>query len=299
MLVGPTASGKTGISLELAAETFEIISADSVQVYRLLDIGSGKPTRTEREKVIHHCIDIVDPDFNFTAGEFCRRAVNAVREIKDRGKIPFFAGGTGLYIDAFFQGLADIPPVEQSVRMELLQELERDGLVCLYRRLRECDPEFAGRIHPNDRQRILRGLEVFRQFNKPLSGFFDKRSGHESDKTLYIGLNPDRSDLAARIDRRVDMMLAAGFVDEVRSLRDMGYGSRLKSMRSIGYAEVNAYLDGKLSPAELGERIKTNTRHYAKRQMTWFRRNKRIRWFSSCAVGEIRDCVSEWITRSA
>jgi tRNA dimethylallyltransferase len=292
--VGPTASGKTALALELAYLGFEIISADSVQVYRYLDIGSGKPTESERAAVRHYCIDIVEPDYNFTAGEFCRHADAAACEIAKRGKLPLFVGGTGLYLDAYFFGLSEIPPVPESVKMALSNELRERGVAALYAELKACDPVFASRIHPNDRQRILRGLEVIRQCGKPLSSFFGSAVGKVSGKTCFIGLRMDRTLLRERISRRVDAMLAAGLVDEVRSLRNRGYGPELKSMKSIGYAEVNQFLDGKLDEKELAEKIKINTGRYAKRQMTWFGKNDRIQWFTPDEKNMLIEVVRKW-----
>jgi tRNA dimethylallyltransferase len=295
VLAGPTASGKTRVSLELAGTDFEIVSADSVQVYRFLDIGSGKPSRSQMEQVRHHCIDIVDPDCNFTAGEFIRRAGEAVEEIYGRGKIPLFVGGTGLYIDSFFKGLSHIPPVDQSIKEDLLNELGEEGLPVLYGKLARCDAALAERVHPNDRQRILRGLEVFRQCNRPLSSFYNERVPRESPRTLYLGIRVGREELHGRIGRRVDEMLAAGFVEEVRSLRERGFGPGLKSMKTIGYAEINGFLDGHIEAGDLADRIKGSTRRYAKRQMTWFGKNQGMRWFSPDDERLMKETVSQWL----
>ncbi len=281
--------------MELAHLGFEVVSADSVQVYRYLDIGSGKPTREERERVRHHCIDIADPDYGFTAGEFCKRARLAEEEISKRGKVPLFVGGTGLYIDSYFKGLSEIPPVDDSIKNVLLRELEDSGLPTLYAELAACDAAFAAKIHPHDRQRILRGLEVFRQFGRPLSSFYESTVSRVGGPVLYIGLTVPRDELGARIGRRVDLMLDAGFIDEVRELRSRGYGPDLKSMKSIGYAEIHGFLDGAMALEDLGERIKTNTRRYAKRQMTWFSRNGRVQWFSPEETQKISGVVSRWL----
>ncbi len=294
VLVGPTASGKTALSLELAAFGFEIISADSVQVYRYLNIGSGKPAVEERSSVRHYCIDIVDPDYNFTAGEFCRCADSAVGEIAQRGKVPLFVGGTGLYIDSYFFGLSEIPTVEESIKKDLLQELQKRGIASLYKELKECDPAFASRIHPNDRQRILRGLEVFRQSGRPLSSFFGETMRRASENTLFVGLRVARDVLRERISERVDSMLRSGLVEEVECLRERGYGPDLKSMKSIGYAEVNLFLDGHMDKSGLAEKIKINTARYAKRQMTWFGKNDRIQWFAPEEKSRIFDVILKW-----
>ncbi len=292
--MGPTASGKTALSLELAALGFDIISADSVQVYRYLDIGSGKPTLEERSSVRHYCIDIVEPDYNFTAGEFCRFADYAVDEITKSGRVPLFVGGTGLYIDSFFFGLSEIPPVGESVKQDLLHELQKRGIASLYSELQECDPAFAARIHPNDRQRILRGLEVFKQCGKPLSSFFGNALRRASVNTVFIGLHVKRNALRERISGRVDTMLRSGLVEEVEDLRRRGYGPDLKSMKSIGYAEVNLFLDGHIDKRILAEKIKINTARYAKRQMTWFGRNNLIQWVAAEEKSTIFDIILKW-----
>jgi len=295
VLVGPTASGKTDLSLRIAGDEFEIVSADSVLVYRYLDIGSGKPTVDERASIAHHLIDIVDPDHHFTAGDFCRAAREAAEGIAGRGKIPLFVGGTGLYIDALFRGLSEIPRVDPLVKTGLEGELEVRGLQALYEELRESDPVFSSRVHMNDRQRILRGLEVFRGTGEPLSAFFGKARGIDSDATLYLGLAPEREALNRRIDARVDSMMERGFLDEVQSLRERGYGPGLKSMKSIGYAELHAHLDGREGLAESVAGIKLETRRFAKRQVTWFRRNPKVQWFTHINLANINNLIHNWL----
>lgn len=278
----------------MAEHGFEIISADSVQVYRYLDIGSGKPSAAQRKKVLHHLIDIIDPDLNFSAGDFCREAIKAADKISHRGNLPLFVGGTGLYIDAFFKGLSEIPVISSPVKARLKEELNTGGLQPLYEELCRCDPIFAEKIHHNDRQRILRGLEVYRETGRPLSGYFGSKEGHESDNTLYIGLRTEKQDLYKKIDTRVDTMISEGLVDEVVRLRGMGYGPGLNSMKSIGYAECNEYLDGDLSLEKAVEKIKIQTKRYAKRQMTWFRKNPRIYWYNVFDLEKIMNLVYSW-----
>jgi tRNA dimethylallyltransferase len=295
VLVGPTAVGKTELSLWIAEDHFEIISADSVQVYRYLNIGSGKPAGFQRQLITHHLIDIVDPDYWFTAGDFCRRAMIACEEIQSRGKIPLFVGGTGLYIDSFFKGLSDVPDVDHSYREQLHAEIEERGLEALYEELKRSDSEFAEQIHPHDRQRIVRGLEIYRAFGKPLSAYHREKGARESEKTLYLGLTMERDLLRKTIDRRVDTMIADGFVDEVIGLREMGYGPELNAMRSIGYLQMNEYLDRKLPFDEAVECMKRETKRYAKRQMTWFRKNPTLRWFHRTEALKVKDCVHQWL----
>ncbi len=266
--------------MSLPPDLFEIVSYDSVQIYRYLDIGSGKPDCEERSRIKHYCIDIADPDEDFTAGDFVRCAEDACREISEKGKIPVFVGGTGFYLDAFFQGLSGIPDISREVKESVKARLEKKGLSALYEELKLADPDFAGSIHPNDRQRVLRGLEVLEGTGSPISRFYAGRQGHESDDTFYIGLWVEREKLIEKISARVDSMISRGFIEEVENIRKMGYGPELKAMKTIGYLELNMYLDGLIDIEKAIENIKTETRRYAKRQMTWFRRNSRIKWYS-------------------
>lgn len=265
-----------------------------MQVYRYLDIGSGKPAPEERDAVKHHLIDIVDPDYRFTAGDFCREAGGASRDIRSSGKIPLFVGGTGLYIDSFFLGLSEIPAIDQGIKEQLLAEFREQGLDSLYRELQICDNAFAARIHSNDRQRILRGLEVYRGTGRSLSSYFDEKKSHESERTLYLGLRMEKEELHKRIDLRVMKMIASGFLEEVTRLRAMGFTPNLNSMRSIGYAELNDYLDGRTGWEEAIDKIRTETKRYAKRQMTWFRKSKKIHWFGCNEMDAINDLVNRW-----
>jgi tRNA dimethylallyltransferase len=293
--VGPTAVGKTGASLAMAEDgSCEIISADSVQVYKYLNIGSGKPELIDRERIRHYCIDVVDPEVPFTAGDFCREARKGAGEIASHGRVPLIVGGTGLYVDSYFQGLSDIPEIPRSVREGIREELLERGLQDLYDELVRVDPGFGSGIHPNDTQRITRGLEVYRGTGRPLSSYYDSKHQYGSDDTLYLGLHEDRAVLRKRIDERVDRMMERGFVDEVRSLRERGYGPELKSMKSIGYAEINGFIDGRMSLKETVDAIKTVTKQYAKRQMTWFSKNERIHWFRINELQGILNLLHRW-----
>ncbi len=260
-----------------------------------MDIGSGKPSHEQRNEVIHYCIDIADPDYRFTAGDFCRKAEEACSAIKNTGKIPLFVGGTGMYIDAFFDGLSNIPPVNTDIRNQLQKRLSIEGTEPLYRELEEYDGAWAARIHHNDRQRILRGLEVFLSTGRPISSYHEGSRGNYSDETLYLGLYCDRSELINRINDRVEQMIKKGFIEEVEKLRQMGYGPDLKSMKSLGYAQLHAYIDGKFNLDEAVAVIKHETARYAKRQMTWFRRNKRINWFNKNQVEKLKEMMYNWI----
>ncbi len=279
----------------MARDEFEIISADSVQVYKYLDIGSGKPEPSERERVCHYLIDRVEPDYPFTAGDFCREANAALQEIMGRGKLAMMVGGTGLYIDSFFQGLSDIPDVSKDIREILRDEMRERGPEALHEELLKVDPGFGERISSRDTQRIMRGLEVYRGTGRPLSSYFRDRRHNRPGGPLYIGIFEEREVLRKRIDRRVETMMARGLVEEVRSLRERGYGPGLKSMRSIGYAEVNRLLDGESDMADTVNKIKTVTKQYAKRQMTWFGKNDRIQWFKNTDMKRIDALIRQWL----
>lgn len=260
-----------------------------------MNVGSGKPSKEEMISVPHHLIDIVDPDYDFSVGDFCRVAFDSAMDILSRKRFPLFVGGTGLYIDSFFKGLSEIPAIGNDIRDELKKDLEDRGVEVLYNELMEHDPAFASGIHCRDVQRILRGLEVWRGAGRALSDYHRTRTGHESGDTLYIGLNIERSLLYDRINRRVDRMVKSGFVSEVKQLLEMGYGRGLKSMKSIGYAELLRYCENEISLHDAIVEIKKNSRHYAKRQLTWFRRNKKILWFNPSDKKLITAHVREWM----
>ncbi len=294
VLVGPTASGKTALALETAGDRFEILSVDSVQVYRHMDIGSGKPTPEERRALPHHCIDLVDPDYPFTAADFVEEARKGVESMKERGKVPFFVGGTGLYLDAWFLGLDDIPEVSLEVRNRVLEDIHERGHTAMFDELRKVDPYFASSIHPNDSQRLGRGLEVYRETGRPLSSYFARKSEYPDRDIFYAGIHMERKELHGRIEKRVDDMMRRGFLEEVRRLRDMGYGPDLKSMRSIGYREMQLYLEGTIDLEEAVRIMKRETRRYARRQMTWFRARNAIRWYDEDEWDRLRKDIAEW-----
>jgi len=295
IVTGPTASGKSDLSIELAGDVFEVVSADSVQVYRYMDIGSCKPSLAEREQVPHHMIDIVDPDYQFTAGDYCNGASDVCVEIYKRARIPMFVGGAGLYIDSFFFGISGIPDIPGHVKGGLIEEIEQKGPAVLYEELMLADPLFASRIHMNDRQRIVRGLEVFRWTGRTISSFHNEKVTFSGDDNLFIGIHRERDELHRRIDARVDRMIELGLVDEVVKLRGMGYGSDLNSMKSIGYQEMNDCLDGKTDLESAIAGIKVNTKKYAKKQMTWFKRNSAITWFMPSETREIKNKIDKWL----
>lgn len=277
---GPTASGKSALALEVAERIGgEIINADSMQVYRGMDIGTAKPSREERQRVPHHLYDIVDPDVNFTAADFREQASRAIAAIERRGKRVILVGGTGLYIRILTRGLADSPGGDEEIRRELEAEARRKGLESLHRRLAAVDPVTAARLHSNDAIRIVRALEVFLLTGRPLSAFQQEhRFADERYRCLKLGIAVEREILYRRVEERVDRMIADGFVEEVRGLLAAGYSPSLKSMGSIGYREICSHLAGEYPLEEAVRRIKQSTRQYAKRQMTWFRRDPEIIW---------------------
>jgi tRNA dimethylallyltransferase len=280
VILGPTSSGKSELAVRLAELCGgEIVNADSMQVYRGMDIGTAKPSREQRQRVPHHLLDIVDPDADFSASDFRREAARAISVIREKGKHVFVVGGTGLYIKALLKGLVDSPRGEESIRRELRETAMECGGVELLRRLAEIDPVTAARLHPNDQVRIIRALEVFRQTGRPISSF---RSEHDFAGDFYdalkIGITVERSELYRRIEERVERMIAEGFLAEVRQLLDRGFNPGLKPFRAIGYKELCGYLAGNYPFEEALRLIKRDTRRYAKRQITWFRQDNEIKW---------------------
>ncbi len=295
VITGPTAAGKSDLAIELAGGIFEIVSADSVQVYRYMDIGSGKPSQEDLRKVEHYLVDVVNPDYQFTAGDFCAYAEAACDKIYEKKKIPLFAGGSGLYIDSYFKGLSDIPDIPLQVREGLIREMDEKGPDALYRELMRVDPVFAAKIHVNDRQRIIRGLQVFRGTGRPISSYHGEKVSRPDDDCLFIGLFRQKDELVARINSRVDRMVESGLVDEVRGLRAMGYSTELNSMKSIGYMEINEFIDNKRDLASSIENIKLNTKQFAKKQITWFKKNRNIIWFEPSEKEKIKNIINNWL----
>lgn len=283
VICGPTASGKTALSVELARRLGgEVVSADSMQIYRRMDIGTAKPTPEEMGGVPHHMIDVADPEENYSVARYVSDAVPIVDDILARGRVPVVAGGTGLYIDNLIAGRQFAPfPEDSGLRRSLQARAEAEGLPVLLEELRRVDPEAAGRLHPNDEKRIIRALEVFLSTGKTIT-----RHNEESAtippryRPLMIGLDfEDREQLRRRIDLRVDEMMKRGLEEEVRDLLGSGVPAHCTAMQAIGYKEiVRAIREGR--PAQEGaEEVKLRSRQYAKRQLTWFRRNSAIHWF--------------------
>ena len=302
VILGPTGVGKTGLSLELAERIGgEIVSADARQAVRTMDIGTAKPSKADRERVAHHLIDIVDPDDKLTAGEYARQASEAIRDVQDREKTPLVVGGSGLYIRALIDGLFQEtesgglrmerggggnpqsairdPKSFDEVRKRLKARAAQEGSYTLHEELSRVDALAAARIHPNDVHRIVRALEVFESTGKRISELQrTSRQPFGGFEPMMVGLALDRAALHRRIEKRVDAMIAQGLIEEVQGLLDRGYGPDLNALKSVGYQEMFPYLLGRQTLSATIEAIKRNTRRYAKRQMTWFRRDGRIWW---------------------
>lgn len=278
VIAGPTASGKTALSIEVAKRFgAEIVSADSMQIYKYMDIGTAKPDRQEMCSVKHHMIDCVMPDEDFSVAQYAKMARNCISDIFSRGKIAVMVGGTGLYIDHVIKNifLEDID-TDKNLREELFCQAQQNGNEFMHKKLAKIDPEAAAKIHPNNIRRVLRALEVYYASGKT----FSQQNRNSIKDTPYDSIifmpNVDRKTLYDRIDKRVDIMLGKGLYDEFCSLVDMGYTRKLNSMQAIGYKEFFYYQRGMCSFSEAAELIKKHTRNYAKRQMTWFKRNKDI-----------------------
>jgi tRNA dimethylallyltransferase len=287
-IVGPTASGKSRLGLRLAkARGGEIVSCDSLQIYRGLDIGSAKPTAEERRQVAHHLLDVADPDEDFSAADYARRAREAVRDIAARGRLPIVVGGTGLYLRALLLGLFEGPSRDERLRARLTRIAERFGDARLHRLLARLDPVAAARIEPRDRVRVVRAIEVFRVTGTPLSQHHRTVPvplvGFEA---RILGLDPPRETLREAVAERTRRMFERGLLQEAKRLLDRGLSPALRPLRAIGYRQAIAALRGDLSPQEAEDAIVTATLQYAKRQRTWFRHQTRASWFGSGQAAE-------------
>ena len=291
VIAGPTASGKTAVGIELAQRlNGEIISADARQIYRFMDIGTAKPTAEERSAVRHHLIDFVNPDEDYSAGQFAEDASAVIGDILCRGKTPIVVGGAGLYIRALFDGFSPMPKIPAEIRVRLKEE-GRESLPELYNRLCEVDPEWAAKIQATDTQRILRGLEVFEASGKPLSEHQKVPPTPPIRHTAsYLGLYWEREVLYDRINARACLMFQNGLIVEAKSLRDRGYSSDLNALNAFGYREIFQYLDGETTLDRALADLQQGTRRYAKRQMTFFRKNERIQWVDGSDV-DVADAI--------
>lgn len=297
ILVGPTGVGKTALSLLIARElgAIEIISADSRQVYKLLDIGTAKPTLAERSVVPHHFIDIKYPDEYYSAGQFGREARIKIAELQRQGKQPLIVGGSGLYIQSLVDGFFEKEIFDPQLKMRLKTEMATAGLSALYEKLKQVDPDYAQKIHPNDGHRIVRALEVYELTGEPFSTFQEQKRHAADFEPVLVGLTRDRGQLYRMIETRVDQMFAQGLVEEVNSLQQRGYNRQLNSLQTVGYREVFDYLEGKFGYDEMVSLIKQHSRNYAKRQLTWFRKDGRITWIDLTAKNSLEYCRQEII----
>ncbi|MDP2600350.1 MAG: tRNA (adenosine(37)-N6)-dimethylallyltransferase MiaA [Deltaproteobacteria bacterium] len=279
VLCGPTAGGKTKLAIALA-EKFngEIISADSGQVWRELDVGTAKPTPEDRRRIPHHLIDVVTPGEHFDVSHYCTLADKAIADIARRGKMPFVVGGTGMYLRVLLYGLCKAPKQDLRLRKKLEERIKKGGSEKLYQELKKIDPALAEKISPNDKTRVIRGLEVYELAGAPLSAFQEE---HKLQKPRYdalqIGLSFDRAAIRERIDKRVDWMIANGWGEEVRELLKF-YSAASQAFKTIGYKQWAAHLRGENSLEKTAGEIKKQTKAFAKRQMTWFKADKSILW---------------------
>jgi tRNA dimethylallyltransferase len=284
ILAGPTAAGKTDISLALARNLCgEIISADSAQVYRHMDIGTAKLKDEEMQGIKHYMIDVVNPDQDFSVAQFRDRAAEYILDINERGRLPIIAGGTGLYINSLLDNLDFTKLIaDEEFRKEMQDIADSKGTIYVHAMLEKIDPASYNKLHSNDIRRVIRALEVHKFTGKPIS-YFQEESQKQPPKYdfAYITLTLNREKLYNRIEQRVDKMMEDGLVKEVEGLISMGYGSDLTSMQALGYKEIAAYLQGTISKEEAIRVLKRDTRHYAKRQLTWFRRDSRVHWVDS------------------
>ena len=281
VITGPTAVGKSQLAFELAQQVdAEIINADSQQIYRYMNIGTGKPSPREREKVRHHLLDLVNPDEEFNAAMFRQAAMDAAKDIASRHKRVVVCGGTGLYLKALTRGLFVGPPQSVEVRERIGRQIAEYGLGYVYEQLQRVDPAAVSWIHPNDRYRLTRALEVFEVTGKPISQWQKEHAFSErAFETFTVALDRERRELYERINRRCERMIEQGFVDEVRGIEEKGYSLSLKPLQSVGYRHVGLYLREVMTLAAAVELMKRDTRRLAKRQLTWFRGDHEIRWF--------------------
>ena len=280
VIVGPTAVGKSRIAVEVAkAFETEVLTADSRQVYRGMDVGTDKPASEERQAVPHRLIDLVDPDESFNAGLYRRQAIDEIERLYRDCRLPLVVGGTGLYVRTLLKGLCDAPQADPIMRAALRQEAEDQGYDRLYARLVDVDPVIAARLHPRDESKVIRALEVYQLSGRRMSEFQQAHGFAERPfAALMIGLNRDRDVLYRRIEGRIDWQLAHGLIEETKQLLAQGYRRDSAAMKGLGYRQVAEHLAGEYDAAEMVRRFKRDTRHFSKRQMTWFRKEPGIQW---------------------
>ena len=292
----PTASGKTALAILLAqGDGGEIVNADSLQVYRYLDIGTAKPTLEERAKAPHHLIDIVDPDEEYNAALYVQQARDVIEKINGAGKTVYVVGGTGLYIRALLSGIIDTPPVDENLRNHYRAFRDRHGRAYLHDLLQKRDPQAAMRINPNDSVRVIRALEVLDQSGESIVTLQQKHAFADCPyETFKIGLSVNRSELKTKIAERTNKMIEAGLLDEVRGLLNRGLSENLKPLQSLGYKQIIDFIRGRINWDETLRLINRDTWQYSKRQMTWFSADKSIRWFGPDQTEEIKKALDEF-----
>ena len=305
VVTGPTGSGKSALAIELAQRfDGEIINADSMQVFRYMDIGTAKPSLEERAIVPHHLFDVANPDEAYSAGRFEKEAREAARRIHERGRIAFLTGGTGLYIRAFLEGLVETGRADRGLRERLEAEqakaAEAGDPERLHRRLAKADPKAAEKIHPNDLRRTIRALEILEQSGQPASSVRSEHAFRDRPfRSLHLSIDPGREPLSERIDRRAEAMIEAGLLREVRSLRERGYGADLRPMQAIGYRHIQPVVDGADTLVNALEAMKADTRRFARRQRTWIRAIPEAQWFPPEASAAVHGAVEQFLAGEA
>jgi len=291
-LFGPTAVGKTNLLLSLKPEVFEVINADSLQVYKFLDVGTAKPSREEQKKITHHGYDILEPHQEYSVGRFLKTTENLIQQVLKRGKIPVISGGTAFYFKNLIEGPSEAPPVTPAIRNKVESLAAKEGMDSLYSTLSEVDPLSQQRIPPGDSYRIKRALEVYFQTGHPLSSFQSRPTEGNKGDYLLIGLQRPREELYHRIDQRVDKMIELGLLHEIKSILARGYKLDCPAFKGIGYKEViQWYNSGCGSLKTLKDKIKQNSRHYAKRQITFFSSFEQVHWFNPEDTEEIKSLI--------
>lgn len=280
-IAGPTASGKTALAVEVAKlVNGEVVNCDSMQIYKYMDIGTAKPTEAEKQGIVHHMIDVAEPDEDFSVSRYCAMATPIVEDILARGKTAVVAGGTGLYMDSLIRGNAFAPFPSTGMREKLEAQADRVGMEFMLDQLRIVDPDAAAKLHLSDRKRIIRALEVYYETGETITAHNRKTQAIPPRfHPLWLGLDfADRKELYRRIDLRVDLMLEQGLIPEIEALLDRGIPEKCTAMQAIGYKEFLDAIDGRCTIEEAAQLVRQSSRHYAKRQLTWFRRNKAIHW---------------------
>lgn len=298
VIAGPTCSGKTKVGIDLASKLgSEIISADSRQIYKLLSIGTAKPNDDELNKIKHHFVDILEPGAEYNVSRFEADALNVIQKLFDENKNPVVVGGSGLYIRALIDGIFNSVDVNEEYREELKYKREKFGNEFIYEELKKIDPASAEKMLPQNWKRVMRALEVFYITGEPISKFHDEYKRENKFNFVQFGLNWDRQTLYKNIETRVDQMISAGLIDEVKSILSKGYSKEINALNTVGYKEIISFLENEISLERALELIKRNTRRYAKRQLTWFRGDERIKWIDVSSENELNK-ISDLIINS-